>query len=387
MITLRAATWQNPRGYDPLVVAADLWHSQHPQISVEWHQFPWYDFENHVLGRTGTDFDLVMFDHPWTGTLAHSRIVAWDSFLPPGYLSDLHARVVAPSTESYQRDRKLWALPLDASCHSGLYRADLLQHEQLPVFWEDIPVFARENHRPPIRFGLVLSVEGVLGHCLFLSMMAGLGHPPYLVPENPTCDRSAAEYVLTIIMRLLAFTPPGSHRWGPWDIYRQIVAHDDLAYSPSIFAYVNYFGPRNRERALCLCQVPSFRGHSSPRPILGGVGLGITSTSVFQRESAAFGMFLMDELTQRELFPVHHGQPATLSVWTDEKANAATNGFYRALLESMHSAYIRPTYYGFHELELSGGYILQELWDGKITLQNALDQLCQPYIRQCGSTM
>ena len=106
MITLRGATWKNPRGYDPLAAAAQAWHKSHPHIKIEWHQFPWYEFENRVLGQGGTDFDLLMFDHPWTGPIAGSRVLAWDPLLPQGYLADLQARVVSPSTESYRIDRK-----------------------------------------------------------------------------------------------------------------------------------------------------------------------------------------------------------------------------------------------------------------------------------------
>jgi multiple sugar transport system substrate-binding protein len=378
---LHGATWKNPRGYEPLAAAARVWHTRYPQITIEWHQFPWYEFEKCVLGGGDMEFDLVMFDHPWTGSLAGSRVLPWEPLLPPEYLAGLQTRVVSPSLESYELNGSHWALPLDAACHAGLFRADLLSDGQLPVYWDEVSAFAREHHRPDERYGLVLSVEGVLGHCLFLSMMAGIGHPAYLDAEDLTCDRPAAEYVLNLIKELLAFVPPGSENWGPWDIYQWLVTTDGAVYSPSIFAYANYFGPGKRASQLRLCPVPSFRGCGPGRPILGGVGLGITTGCKFVKEAVEYSMFLMDDDTQRDLFPAHHGQPAAKSAWMDAETNARTHGFYSSLSESMNAAYIRPTYRGFHELELAGGQILQRFWDGTQTLQDTLNQLCRPSIR------
>jgi hypothetical protein len=62
--------------------------------------------------------------------------------------------------------------------------------------------------------------------------MRPLGKPAYTDPERPTCDPDAARYVLETITDLLAFTPPGSTHWGPWDIYAHMIAQDDIGYCP-----------------------------------------------------------------------------------------------------------------------------------------------------------
>lgn len=378
MITLRGATWQNPRGYEPLVAAARAWVARTSGIHIDWQQFPWYEFEDQVFGRGENKFDLVMFDHPWTGALADSHLLKWNSLVPPSYLESLRGRVVAPSAESYQLNGDTWGLPLDGSCHAGLFRQDLVEYSELPRLWEDVGPWAQAHHHPPHHFGLVLSLEGVLGHCLFLSMLASLGYPAYLNPENPTCNRAAAEYVLTTIRDLLPFTPPGSTKWGPWDIYERFCGTDMVAYSPSIFAYANYFQPSGRGRELRLFQVPGFTGCCTGNAILGGVGLGITTTCKYVMEASAYGSFLMEDATQLEIFPSNHGQPAAKSAWNDERLNAETNGFYKALGECMKTAYVRPTYSGFHKLELAGGRVLQGWWDGNSKLGDTLDAICSP---------
>lgn len=374
MIALRGLTWQNPRGYDPLVAAARSWRLARP-VSIEWEQAPWYSFEERVFGTESEHFDLVMFDHPWTGSLVRRRrLLPWDAILSQQYLRDLSTRVVTPSFESYTGDGHLWGLPVDASCTAGLYRDDLVDG-QLPSTWEEVAAWARAHHHPPYRYGLVLSVQGALGNCLFLSMMASIGGTPYIDPEHPRCDRTTAEYVLTIVRDLLRFTPPASIEWGPWDIYDHITTEDDIAYCPSIFAYVNYFVEDGRGGHLRLSSVPSFGNGKPGRAILGGVGLGITSACKSVTEAGDFGKFLMDDETQRTLIPAHNGQPAVMSAWSDEELNQRTHGFYRLLAPNMSTAYIRPTYHGFHHLELSGGSILQRFWAGHATLSETLDAL------------
>lgn len=382
MITLRGITWENPRGHDPLVAAAREWSLLHPGVHIQWEQLPWYLFEDNILASLSAGdgrYDLVMFDHPWVGVLAQARwLRPWDEFLDIDYITQLRERVVAPSVESYEWAGHLWAMPLDAACHASLYRDDLLAANDLPRTWEDVVGWARAHHDPPRQYGLVLSLEGVLGHCLFLSMMAGLGHPAFHDPFNPQCDYHAADYVLNLLKDLLEFVPPGSVEWGPWDIYHHLVNHDDVSYSPSIFAYVNYFEGMPQSKHLRLGTVPAFPGKRPGRPILGGVGLGIAHTCDHVREAMAYGQFLMSDEIQRQVFTNHSGQPATYAVWHDPRINKRFNDFYSILEQNMNQAYIRPRYPAFHALELRNGEILQQLWAGKMSVSEVIRELNKP---------
>lgn len=380
MKTLRGITWQNPRGYNPLVKATADFHQNHPDIEVIWEQQPWYRFEETILASLSAGdgrYDLIMYDHPWTGELANNKwLLAWDELADDAYIAELKQRVVYPSAESYILQDKLWALPLDAACHSALYRADLVNGNELPVVWEQIADWAKAQHDPPRRYGLALCVEGVLGNCLFLSMMAGLGSPAFHLESDPACDPSATEYVLTTIKELLQYTPPGSTHWGPWDMYDHLCASDDVAYSPSIFAYVNYFaGVSWRGEQLRLGTVPRFAQHDIGKPILGGVGLGIAHTCQYIEEATAFGQYLMSDEVQYHIFPQNDGQPATRRVWEDEQINQVFHNFYGDQAHNMQSAYIRPRHAGFHAIELQGGQILQQFWDDNATLSDTVDQL------------
>lgn len=379
MITLRGITWQNPRGYDPLVAAAKAWMAEHPGVEIIWEQLPWYQFEETVLASLAKGdayYDLVMFDHPWVGKLAsESWLVPLEALFEAPYIAHLGERIVSPSLESYEWAGKHWALPLDAACHAALYRADLVEGDSLPQNWEEVRSWARAHHQPPHRYGLVLSLEGVLGHCLFLSMMAGLGHPPYRDPDHPVFDRSAAEYVLTHIKELVAFTPPASTRWGPWDIFEHLSHASDVGYSPSIFAYVNYFEGLPHSDELRLATVPAFEGRGPACPILGGVGLGITRAGRHHEIAAQHGAYLASDAVQRDIFPAFSGQPAAAVAWDDPDLNRHLHGFYAALKENMKTAYIRPRYPSFHALELRNGAILQQWWDDRLSLHETIERL------------
>jgi multiple sugar transport system substrate-binding protein len=380
MITLKGITWQNPRGYNPLAHSAAAWQALHPDVRVIWEQRPWYEFEEVILAslaKGDNRYDLIMFDHPWVGKLASERwLVPWDSLLTQAEVESVRARVVAPSTESYELAGHLWALPLDAACHSSLYRSDLVSADDLPDTWEMLPAWAAARQRERGSAGLVLSLEGVLGNCLFLTMMAGLGYPALHDEDHPQFDAAAAEYCLSLIQKLLPYVPPGSTHWGPWDIYDHMCADDECAYSPSIFAYVNYFrGVSPRGDFLRLATVPQWQRSGQRAAILGGVGLGIAHTCPHLQAAACYGAYLMSDASQFEHFAMHEGQPAANAVWQNAEINERFHHFYRDLQPNMGVAYVRPRYPAFHAIELANGRALQRFWDGHQTLQETLIHL------------
>ncbi len=376
---LQGITWKNPRGYDPLVAASRVWMDLNPDSSVNWQQLPWYEFENKILRSLAAgdgQFDLIMFDHPWTGKMASENwLIPWNTLSGHTYLNELAQRVVSPSLESYALYGSQWALPLDSACHCGLFRADMADRSSLPRTWETLRGWAEKHHNPPHRYSLILSIEGVLGSCLFLSMMAGLGFQPYTDEQSPSCNKEAAAYVLTILSDLLAFTPPGSTILGPWDVYERFCSNDDVIYSPSIFAYVNYFGGDGGGQYLRVCEVPGFNNGAVGTPILGGVGLGVAHTCTNIDQARSLGEFLMSESVQQHVFPGHSGQPSTKAAWTNPQINKQFNNFYADLSPGMSSAYIRPRYPKFHYIELEIGKILQQWWDKETDLAAILNQL------------
>lgn len=378
-IELQGITWKNPRGYDPVVAASKAWSELNPGCRIQWHQLPWYEFEDNILQSLADGdgrYDLIMFDHPWTGKMASEKwLIPWDVLSGAAYMDKLKHRVMEPSVESYFLYGHQWALPLDSACHCGLIRTDMVEESKLPGTWEEMGAWAEAHYNPPHFYPLIISLEGVLGSCLFLSMMAGRGFPAYEDEQSPSCNRDTAAYVLTILKDLLVFTPPGSTSMGPWDIYERFSNSDDIGYSPSIFGYVNYFGKGTRQKHLRVRKVPGFDDGKDGRAILGGVGLGIAHTCPEIDKAKDLGEFLMSESVQNDIFPNNSGQPSTRKSWMDPETNRRSNNFYRDMSPNMSAAYIRPRYPAFHHIELEVGKILQRWWDEDVSLLTILDLL------------
>ncbi|MCF7568813.1 extracellular solute-binding protein [Sabulilitoribacter arenilitoris] len=379
MVVLRGITWKNPRGYNPLIEASKKYNKKFPVIEIVWEQYPWYEFEERILDnfKKGTGiYDLIMFDHPWTGTLCSNKwLLPWDEYLSSSYMDELKQRVVAPSVESYNFNGKQWALPLDAASHCALYQKTVGADVALPTKWEEIKEWAIQTQAKGFETPLVLSLQGVLGSCLFLSMMAAYGKPAFHDLRKENIDEDAAKTVLLLLKDLQQFCPEESSKWGPWDIYDKFCENEQYLYSPSIFGYVNYLGPNHAGKNLYITQVPMFNHNKSPKAIIGGVGLGLTYSCKNIPEAVDYGAYLMSDEVQKEIFPPHYGQPAVKAVWEDNQINAEVNNFYKDLQPNMENGYIRPQYDGFHEVELAIGNSLQKWWDDQASLKETLIQL------------
>ncbi len=378
-VTLTGITWKNPRGYDPLVEASRSYENKTPDINIKWEQYPWYEFEHRILddfkNKTGI-YDIIMFDHPWTGTLCKNGwLLPWDDYLPNTYFRLLRRRVVPPSVESYNYKGKQWALPLDAASHCALYQKAKGLETTLPVHWEDIKDWATEAQKMGYKTPLVLSLQGVLGSCLFLSMMAAYGKPAFSNPEEENIHVPTAEYILTLLKELQVYCPPKSSKWAPWDIYEKFSANKDLLYSPSLFAYVNYLGTAHNGKQLHISRVPIFSHNKKSKAIIGGVGLGLTRSCRNIKAAVDYGTYLMSDLVQKEIFPIHNGQPAFKAVWEDDSINETVNNFYKDLKPNMDNGYIRPRYNGFHDVELAIGQTLQKWWDNEHSIGLTIKKL------------
>ncbi len=378
MKVIKGLTWKNPRGELPLLASACEWQTRRPDVRIEWEALSWYAFENALLAaleNPGPDYDLVMFDHPWTGSLACSGgMLPWDSLMTQEELVGIRGRIVPPSFDSYVWDGKVWGLALDGACHAGLIRKDLAEIDSVPSHWEDIAAWAESVRCESLPYPLVLSVEGVLGSCLFLSMMASGGHAVTVVDSALCLDSTATLQVLRLLRSLLAYVPPGSTHWGPWDIYEYFCRSDESAYSPSIFAYVNYFHAEGRGAQLRLLETPGLNGRRGT-PILGGVGLGIMKKCSLLEEAVEYARYLISDAAQTRLFPENSGQPTAKAAWECAVLDRQYHGFYSSLSREMEHAYMRPRVPGFHFIELEIGRSLQPYWDGEATEESILAQL------------
>lgn len=358
---LNGLTWQHPRGFAPLAATARRYSQLHPSVEVRWEQREWYAFESRVsevLFKNTGEYDLLVLDHPWIGTFADSRsLMAFDEVLSVEERTRLAAAVVAPSLESYVYNGELWALPIDAACHVFAYRKDLCDGVGAvpPRDWDGVLALAKRLHDPPRRYALACAFGGVESLMLFLTLAATFGFLPYANPKEAVLPRQEAVKILEFMKLLARFSHPGSLSWTPRELLDHMSRADDVYMSPSVFGYVNFSETRNDRKALSFTTVPGASPGARGRAILGGMGLGIPAASRYKREAVGYARFLVGAEAQVRIFPANEGQPALLAAFEDASVRSRTGSFYPATLQCMASAYIRPRFPGWMEIELESG--------------------------------
>jgi multiple sugar transport system substrate-binding protein len=133
-VTLRGLSWGHRRATGPTDAIARA-ARERLSIEVEWEVQSLAGFE-HGLGDALADrYDLIVFDHPFCGSVAACRLMhPLDTVL-----ADLRDEdFVGRSLDSYRYAGHLWALPVDGATQCAVYRPDLIQGDGLPTDWDAV---------------------------------------------------------------------------------------------------------------------------------------------------------------------------------------------------------------------------------------------------------
>ena len=125
-----------------------------------------------------------------------------------------------------------------------------------------------------------------------------------------------------------------------------MAAHDDVAYVPYLFNYVNY-STGDQARPISFGVAPAVLGGMPARTILGGAGIGISASAADPRAAFAYAMYLCSPAYQSGEYVTAGGQPGSRTAWQSERCNHLTRGFFRNTLPVLDKAYLRPTHPGF----------------------------------------
>jgi len=90
VITLRGMTWKHDRGLAPMLATAARWSETHSDIRIEWETRSLQGFADHPIRDLAEEFDLLVLDHPFMGTVAKGGyLVPLDNHISPEVLSKL----------------------------------------------------------------------------------------------------------------------------------------------------------------------------------------------------------------------------------------------------------------------------------------------------------
>jgi multiple sugar transport system substrate-binding protein len=321
----------------PLRAAARAWRER-AGVEIAWSARPLASFNDQPVEELALEADLLVVDHPFSGTAAATGCLApLDGLLPDETLAALAADAVGQSHASYRYAGRQWALALDAACQVAVARDDLLSAlgAQAPVTWEEVLALARAA---PARVAMPLYPTDAI--CSLLTVAANAGHP---APAGETLfvSREAGEAAVGRLGELAGLVDPDSFELNPPGLLDRMRDTDGVAYAPLTFGYTNYARPGSPGHRLRFLDIPS-SGLGPVGSLLGGAGLAVSAASASQDAAAAFAAWICGAEAQRELVFPAGGQPGSRSVWVDPALDAASGGFFGGTLASIEAAFVRP---------------------------------------------
>src|SRR5271169_3091743 len=88
-------TWKHDRGLAPMLATAVQFAASHPDVHIEWEARSLQGFADHPIRDLAQEFDLLVLDHPFMGTVAKGGyLVPLDNYIAPEVLSSLRSESV-----------------------------------------------------------------------------------------------------------------------------------------------------------------------------------------------------------------------------------------------------------------------------------------------------
>ena len=321
---------------------------------------PLSDFEHQGLSDLASVYDLIIYDHPFSGSIVESGALEPLSSHPDCrlLLSD-SSRYLGPSMLSYRFGGSVFGLPIDAATQHAIYRADLMEAagEPVPASWQQALVLGERLARQGLRLGLA----GKTPHAglAVAALMANAGKPWSTDPDAPFgIERAGFVEAYEAVRELFAFCPAEALDWNAIDLHEAMVGREDIAYSPCVYGYGTYGEPDHPQRL----SFADFAGRVAPYhagSVLGGTGLAVSRRSASRTAALEFVAFAASEEGQR-LIQSEHGQPALTALWSKGEADARFNGFFTSTKRSIEAAWTRPRHRGYIPFQAQFGEVVAD---------------------------
>jgi multiple sugar transport system substrate-binding protein len=329
---MRGMTWDHPRGYRPMLAAAQRWHDL-TGVGIEWDRRSLQDFESYPVEVLARRYDLIVIDHP------HVGIVAETGALMPFEegLEDIARGSVGGSFDSYRWAGRQWALPIDAAAQVQAWAPDRIA--AAPASWTEVIALARAGRvalplRPPHSLMSLMTLCGLSGLALD-------AEADRLFPDD-------ARLAVERLAELAALVAPDSDRLDPIAVLEDMARpRSPIAAAPLIYGYVSYAEAGFRPVRLAFADLPTMGAAGPAGSVLGGTGIAVSAYSSEPDSARAFARWIASGVIQRDLVVPHGGQPAHADAWEADAANAATLDFYRATRRTLDRAWVRPRRAGY----------------------------------------
>jgi multiple sugar transport system substrate-binding protein len=370
-IALRGMTWDHARGYDPMVATAAEWARRHPGVTITWEKRSLQAFADRPIREMAHSYDLIVIDHPHVGEVAaEGNLLAFDGVGRDAELAVLAAQSVGQSHASYAFEGRQWGLAIDAATPVAAFRPDRL--DAAPQSWEEAKRLAA---RGEVGFALI-PVNALM---TFFGLARNMDYPVAADPEHLVAREHAA-HVLGELREMAALMDPRCLSLDPIGIYEWMGrSADGPAYSPFGYGYTNYSRAGFCPYPLVFADAPGF-GDNGPRgTVLGGTGIAVSAFTAHPQVALDYAFWIAGAECQKGLYFTSGGQPGNAAAWEDDACNAACRNFFRNTRRTLDTAWVRPRYNGYMQLQHLAGDIVHACLTGALTEAEAIDRLDAAY--------
>jgi len=372
METIKALTWDHPRGYNALAAAASREETVAAGLDIAWDRQPLEGFESHPIADLCARYDLVVIDHPHVGEAVDGDCLrSLESVFGTDVVERLGADSIGPSLSSYRYAGKHWALPLDAATQVMALRADRVDGGA-PVTWDAVLDLSRRTGK------VALSLAGPHAALSFLSIATAFGEPPAEADPEVLVSAATGEAVYALMAELAALGPRSVLAENPIGILGHMAREEDVILCPLVFGYVNYAAPAEGH-PLAFADAPRRLPGGRPGSTLGGTGIGISKRCDPGPALKAHLLWLMSREAQIGFIPAHDGQPSRREAWFDEGVNRRWNGFYRQTAATLEAAYVRPRHDGYIAFQTGASALLRDAFETRAEASGVLARMQDLY--------
>jgi multiple sugar transport system substrate-binding protein len=371
--TLRGMTWKHDRGLAPMLATAARHSETHPDVRIEWEARSLQGFADHPIRDLAEEFDLLVLDHPFMGTVAKGGyLVPLDNCISAEVLSSLRSESVGASHESYFYEGHQWALAIDAAAQVAGYRPDLLAAAGMtvPSTWDEVSALARIG--PGFVTTPLLPVDSF---CSFLTLCTSCGETPFAAGSHKVVGKEAGESSLHQLKALREYAIKEAHELNPIAVWEKMSSTDEIAYCPIAFGYSNYARPGYRRAPIHFTNIPSRPPRGPMGSVLGGAGLAISARCKELSAAVDYALWVASAECQKTIYVQSGGQPGNRKAWIDRGINEMSNHYFEATLPTLEQAFLRPRFAGFVEFQSQASNVISNFLLEKYSSAAALDSL------------
>jgi len=359
-----------------MLATAAQFAESHPDVRIEWEARSLQGFADHPIRDLAEEFDLLVLDHPFMGTVAKGGyLVPLDNYIAAEVLSSLRSESVGASHQSYFYQGHQWALAIDAAAQVAGYRPDLLAAAgmKVPSTWDEVSELAR------IGKGFVTSpLLPVDSFCSFLTLCTSFGETPFAAgpPKvHKVVSKEAGESALRQLKALVECAITQAHELNPIAVWEKMSTTDEIAYCPIAFGYSNYARPGYRRAPIHFTNIPSRPPRAPVGSVLGGAGLAISARCKGLAAAIDYAQWVASAECQKTTYVHSGGQPANRKAWIDLGINEISNHYFEATLPTIEHAYLRPRFPGFIEFQSQASFLISDFLRGKLSSATTLNSL------------